>query len=117
MFPLNAETMNPQTMPRFTDILESCLDDSEKRREYEEGLMALRFGVYVSLRCEELGLTPAQVEALSGISPEALLRIQQGDLPDALTQTRLARVLDARIIVEPSGQWRLEAAKELSKAA
>ncbi len=112
---------DPASLPRFTDILDSYLDDPEKRREYEEGLMALRFGVQISLRCEELGLTPAQVEALSGVSPESLLRVQQGDLPDPVTLTRLARALGARIIVEPSGQWRLEAVvgtrPEMSQAA
>ena len=112
---------DPASLPRFTDILESYLSDPEKRREYEQGLMALRFGVQIALRCEELGLTPAQIESLSGVAPEALLRVQQGDLPDPLTLTRLARALGARIIVEPSGQWRLEAVTgslpELFKAA
>ena len=79
--------------------------------------MALRFGVQVAFRCEELGLTPEQVEALSGIPPASFLQIQTGDLPDTMTQMRLARVLRARIIVEPSGQWILEAVGELAKAA
>lgn len=108
---------DPRTFPRFTDILEQALDTPEKRREYEEGLMALRFGVQVAFRCEELGLTPEQVEALCGISPAALLKIQTGTLPDAGAQTRLARALQSRIIVEPSGQWKLEAAGELALAA
>lgn len=118
---MNTKTIDPQALPRFIDILESCLSDPEKRREYEQGLMALRFGVQIALRCEELELTPPQIEARSGVPPEALLRVQQGDLPDPLTLTRLARALGARVIVEPSGQWRLEAVAEalpeLSKAA
>lgn len=101
---------DPKTLPRFKDILEQALDTPEKRREFDLGMDALRFGLQVALRCEELGLTPEQVESFSGISPAALLKIQTGTLPDAATQTKLARALQARIIVEPSGQWKLEAA-------
>ena len=108
---------DPASLPRFRDILNQTLDTPEKRHEFDREMDALRFGLQVALRCEELSLTPERIEALCGISPAALLKIQTRTLPDGGTQTRLARALQARIIVEPSGQWKLEAVGELAPAA
>ena len=114
---MTVTTKSGRVLPTLDDVLGNYLSDPDKRREFDRGMDALRFGVQVAFRCEELGLTPEQVEALSGIPPASLLRIQTRELPDTLTQMRLARVLRARIIVEPSGQWTLETVGQLAQAA
>jgi DNA-binding XRE family transcriptional regulator len=100
----------------FEELETRILADPKRRAEYEAGLIALRFGVNVCIRREELGNRQKEMEKF-GIPGETMCRIEKGDrLPDTKTQPKLAAALRARV-VEPSGEWKLEPLQELPKAA
>lgn len=99
------------------EVLSELLSAPKRADGYQKGLQALRFGVQVCMRRESLGLLQRDMEEF-GIAQETMSRIEHGvRLPDTRTQPKLARALQARIIVEPDGQWRLEAVDSLRKAA
>lgn len=104
-------------LKKFEEFENGILANPERRAAYEAGLNALRFGVQVCIRREELGLRQKDLEQF-GIPRETVCRIEKGDrLPDTKTQPKLAAALQARVIVEPTGEWRLEAAEIVKKAA
>lgn len=99
------------------EVLAGFLADPAHAAEYEQGLQALRFGVQVCLRREALGLVQRDLEAF-GIAQETVSRIERGArLPDTKTQPKLARALQARIVIEPDGQWQVEPVPVLQRAA
>lgn len=114
------QTPHVKRAPKTVDgaeVLARFLADPAHAAEYERGLAALRFGVQVCLRREELGLAQKDLEAF-GIAQETVSRIERGvRLPDTKTQPKLARALQARIVIEPDGQWRVEPVPALLRAA
>jgi DNA-binding XRE family transcriptional regulator len=99
------------------ELQDQRLNSPERRAEYEVGLKALRFGMAVCMRREELGYKQKDMKQF-GIPAETMCRIEKGDrLPDPTTQTKLAQALKAEIIVSPSGDWRLNPIVELQEAA
>jgi DNA-binding XRE family transcriptional regulator len=101
----------------FTEFEERILADPERRAEYEAGLNMLRFGVACCMRREELGLKQKDMPRF-GIPAETMCRIEKGDrFPDPKTTPKLAAALQARIVVEPSGEWKLEPVPAFDKAA
>ena len=99
----------------FDTWLSERLTTPKRRAEFEAGLIALKFGVACCMRREELGLKQKDLEPF-GIPRETVCRIEKGDrLPDTKTQPKLAAALQARIIVEPTGAWKLEPVQVLDK--
>jgi DNA-binding XRE family transcriptional regulator len=89
----------------------------ESKAEYEAMRRALMFGVECCIRREELGYKQKDM-AQFGIPAETMCRIEKGDrLPDTKTVPKLAAALQARIIVEPTGEWKLEPLAALQNAA
>lgn len=109
---------DPRKFQRFDDFFEQQMKDNPQRRaEFEAGLMRLRFGVAVCMRREELGYKQKDMKQF-GIPAETMCRIEKGDrLPDPATQTKLARALNAEIVVGPSGEWKLKPIVALQEAA
>ena len=89
----------------------------ESRAEYEVGRNALFFGYACCIRREALGYKQKDMKQF-GIPAETMCRIEKGDrFPDPSTAAKLTHALQARIIVEPSGEWKLEPLDALQKAA
>jgi DNA-binding XRE family transcriptional regulator len=101
----------------INEELAKRLKTPKHRAEYEAGLMMLRFGVTVCMRREELGYKQKDMKQF-GIPAETMCRIEKGArLPDPATQTKLARALQAEIVVGPTGEWKLRPIADLQKAA
>jgi DNA-binding XRE family transcriptional regulator len=109
---------NPRTLQRFEDFAAQVFKDrSDLQAMHEEGTRLLSFGVACCIRREELGYKQKDMVKF-GIPAETMCRIEKGDrLPDTKTQPKLAAALQARIVVEPSGEWKLEPVPTLQKAA
>lgn len=97
--------------------LDARLETDERRREYQATRNALLFGVSCCIRRTQSGFKQKDMVKF-GIGAGTMCRIEKGErLPDTKTQPKLTAALQARIIVEPIGEWRLEPLLALEKAA
>ena len=96
-----SKTINTSRMADMADYLAEQMQDPEFAREYEKAQRETQFA-YALLRLREAqGLTQEQLGAKSGIPQETLSRLERGRVPALPTLKRLAKALNATVLILP----------------
>jgi len=87
------------------DFLAEELADPESRARFEEIAPLVDFGCAVAIAREQRRMSLQTLAAATGISRSALGQIEKGnDAPTLVAQTKIARALNARLEIAPSGR-------------
>jgi DNA-binding XRE family transcriptional regulator len=113
------------TTDQRSDLDDFLDEESERDPTFREGFermnALLSFGIAVARMREQRGMTQKQLADASGIGRTVIARIEGGNhAPTLITETKLARALNARLEVSPDGQVRfvpVRAASETGKRA
>lgn len=87
------------------DFLAEELADPESRDRFEEIAPLVDFGCAVAIAREQRRMSLQALAAATGITRSALVQIEKGnDAPTLIAQTKIARALNARLGISPSGR-------------
>jgi DNA-binding XRE family transcriptional regulator len=93
------------TKSDLDDFLAEALADPESRARFEEIAPLVDFGCAVAIAREQRRMSLQSLAAAAGISRSALIQIEKGNnAPTLITQTKIARALNARLEIAPSGR-------------
>ncbi len=87
--------------PTLTDYLAEQMRDPEFAREYAKAKRETDFALALTRLREAQGLTQEQLGAKSGIPQETLSRLERGRIPALPTLRRLAKALNATVLILP----------------
>jgi DNA-binding XRE family transcriptional regulator len=103
------------------DFFDEALTTDEDWEEFNRTAALVNFGDALAAMRERRGMTQKQLADASGIGRTVIARIEGGNhAPTLITETKLARALNARLEVPPNGQVRfvpLSKAKTATKKA
>ncbi|MGI4791750.1 MAG: helix-turn-helix domain-containing protein [Janthinobacterium lividum] len=83
------------------DYLKSKMTNPEFSEEYVRVQRELEFAVSLSRLREAQGWTQSDLEAHSGVPQETISRIERGRIPAVPTLKRLAKALNASVLILP----------------
>jgi len=87
------------------NFLAEELEDPESRTRFEEIAPLVSFGCAVAIAREERRMSIQALAAATGINRAMLVQIEKGnDAPALVAQTKIARALNARLEISPSGR-------------
>lgn len=106
------------TKSALDDWLEEEMRDPEFREIWERTSPQVNFGLALAVMRERRGMTQQQLADASGIGRSVITRLEKGDhAPTLVTQTKLARALNARLEVPPNGQVRFVSVRGMKRGA
>ncbi|MDQ2799291.1 MAG: helix-turn-helix transcriptional regulator, partial [Armatimonadota bacterium] len=83
------------------EYLKSKLSDPEFAEAFAQAQRELEFAVSLSRLREAQGWTQSDLEAHSGVPQETISRIERGRIPAVSTLKRLAKALNASVLILP----------------
>ena len=87
------------------DFLEEEMDDPEFRALVDEIAPLVHFGFAVAIAREQRRMSIKALAEATGITRSALIQMEKGTVaPTLINQTKIARALDARLEISPSGK-------------
>lgn len=87
--------------PTLSEYLAEQMKDPEFAREYAKAKRETDFALALTCLREAQGLTQEQLGAKSGIPQETLSRLERGRIPALPTLRRLAKALNATVLILP----------------
>ncbi len=96
-----SKTIDTSQMLDMEDYLAEQMKDPEFAREYAKAKRETEFAFALAHMREAQGLTQEQLGARSGIPQETLSRLERGRIPALPTLQRLAKALNATVLILP----------------
>ncbi len=93
--------LNTSRMGDMADYLAEQMQDPEFAREYAKAKRETDFALGLVMLREAQGLTQEQLGAKSGIPQETVSRLERGRVPALPTLKRLAKALNATVLILP----------------
>jgi ribosome-binding protein aMBF1 (putative translation factor) len=94
-----------QNKSDLDDFLTEELADPEARAQFEEIAPLVDFGCAVSIAREQRRMSVQALATATGIDRSILEQIEKGnEAPTLAAQTKIARALNARLEISPSGR-------------
>lgn len=96
-----SKTTNISQTRDMADYVAEQMQDPVFAREYEKAQRETQFAFALARLREAQGLTQEQLGVKSGIPQETLSRLERGRVPALPTLKRLARALNATVLILP----------------